>query len=256
MKSPKLGKLFRTLPTLIGLLPTPAFFLMHKLLIFHNEKLLRRALTHRSYVHENPTEGEHNERLEFLGDAVLNFISGEYLYRHHPERGEDELTRRRSALVDEKQLAKFAEEVGLDLRIRLGKGAIRDGGYQNPNLLSSTFEAVIGAYYLDHNSDIEAVRAVVEPLFDSVPEQIVVSRSNVDSKNRFQEWVQRNITPNPPKYVTVQAGGLSHAPEFIATVFVGEKDYGVGKGRNKKNAEKAAAEDALAKLQKQGLLEK
>ncbi|MEA5507242.1 ribonuclease III [Halotia wernerae UHCC 0503] len=229
---------------------------MHKLLIFHDEKLLRHALTHRSYVHENPTEGEHNERLEFLGDAVLNFISGEYLYRHHPERGEDELTRRRSALVDEKQLAKFAEEVGLDFRMRLGKGAIRDGGYQNPNLLSSTFEAVIGAYYLDNNSDIEAVRAVVEPLFDSVPEQIVVSRSNVDSKNRFQEWVQRNITPNPPKYVTVQAGGLSHAPEFVAKVFVGEKDYGVGKGRNKKNAEKAAAEDALAKLQKQGLLEK
>jgi ribonuclease III len=235
---------------------TQKMAIMHKLLIFHDEKLLRHALTHRSYVHENPTEGEHNERLEFLGDAVLNFISGEYLYRHHPEKGEDELTRRRSALVDEKQLAKFAEEVGLDFRMRLGKGAIRDGGYQNPNLLSSTFEAVIGAYYLDNNSDIEAVRAVVEPLFDSVPEQIVISRSNVDSKNRFQEWVQRNITPNPPKYVTVQVGGLSHAPEFIAKVFVGEQDYGVGKGRNKKNAEKAAAEDALAKLEKQGLLEK
>ncbi|MHC5721265.1 MAG: ribonuclease III domain-containing protein, partial [Nostoc sp.] len=105
-------------------------------------------------------------------------------------KGEDELTRRRSALVDEKQLAKFAKEVGLDFRIRLGIGAIRDGGYQNPNLLSSTFEAVLGAYYLDNGSDIGKVRAIVEPLFDSVPENIVVSRSNVDSKNRFQEWVQ------------------------------------------------------------------
>jgi ribonuclease-3 len=227
---------------------------MHKLLIFRDEKLLRHALTHRSYVHENPGEGEHNERLEFLGDALLNFLSSEYLYRRHPERGEDELTRRRSALVDEKQLAKFAEEVGLDFRMRLGKGAIRDGGYQNPNLLSSTFEAVIGAYYLDNDSNIEAVRAIVEPLFDSVPEQIVIFRSNVDSKNRFQEWVQRNVTTNPPKYVTTQVGGLSHAPEFIAKVFVGEKDYGEGKGRNKKDAEKAAAEDALAKLKKQGLL--
>ncbi|WP_392478329.1 ribonuclease III [Nostoc sp. C110] len=228
---------------------------MHKLLIFHNEKLLRQALTHRSYVHENPGEGEHNERLEFLGDALLNFLSGEYLYSCHPEMGEDELTRRRSALVDEKQLAKFAEEVGLDFRMRLGKGAIRDGGYQNPNLLSSTFEAVLGAYYLDNDSNIEAVRAIIEPLFDSVdPKHIVVSRSNVDSKNRFQEWVQRNVTPTPPKYFTEQIGGPSHAPEFIAKVLVDEKSYGEGKGRNKKEAEKAAAEDALTKLKKQGLL--
>ncbi|MEH1939490.1 MAG: ribonuclease III [Nostoc sp.] len=228
---------------------------MHKLLIFHNEKLLRQALTHRSYVHENPGEGEHNERLEFLGDALLNFLSGEYLYSCHPEMGEDELTRRRSALVDEKQLAKFAEEVGLDFRMRLGKGAIRDGGYQNPNLLSSTFEAVLGAYYLDNDSNIEAVRDIIEPLFDSVdPKHIILSRSNVDSKNRFQEWVQRNVTPTPPKYFTEQIGGPSHAPEFIAKVLVDGKIYGEGKGRNKKDAEKAAAEDALAKLKKQGLL--
>jgi ribonuclease-3 len=227
---------------------------MHKLLTFHDEKLLRHALTHRSYVHENPGEGEHNERLEFLGDAILNFLSGEYLYRRHPERGEDELTRRRSALVDEKQLAKFAEEVGLDFRMRLGKGTIRDGGYQNPNLLSSTFEAVVGAYYLDNDRDIEAVRKIVEPLFDSVPEHIVIVRSNVDSKNRFQEWVQRNVTTNPPKYVTQQVGGLSHAPEFVATVFVDGKEYGEGKGRNKKEAEKAAAENAIANLKQEGKL--
>ncbi|MBW4561590.1 MAG: ribonuclease III [Mojavia pulchra JT2-VF2] len=227
---------------------------MHKLLTFRDEKLLRRALTHRSYVHENPGEGEHNERLEFLGDALLNYLSGDYLYHRHPEKGEDELTRRRSALVDEKQLAKFAEEVDLNFKMRLGKGAIQDGGYYNPNLLSSTFEAVIAAYYLDNDSNIEAVRAIIEPLFDSVSENIVIIRSNVDSKNRFQEWVQCNITPTPPKYVTVQIGGLSHAPEFLAQVFVDEKVYGEGKGRNKKTAEKAAAEDALAKLKKQGLL--
>ncbi|MBN3899863.1 MAG: ribonuclease III [Nostoc sp. NOS(2021)] len=231
---------------------------MHKILIFKNEKLLRQALTHRSYVNEHPGEGEHNERLEFLGDAILNFLSGKYLYEKHAEKGEDELTRRRSALVDEKQLAKFAIEVGLDFRMRLGQGAIRDGGYQNPNLLSSTFEAVIGAYYLDNKSDdnksdIEEVRKIVEPLFNSVPENIVVSRSNVDSKNRFQEWVQRNITPTPPKYVTEQSGP-SHAPQFIAKVWVDEKIYGEGQGRNKKEAEKDAAEDALAKLKKKGLL--
>ncbi|BAZ32069.1 ribonuclease III [Cylindrospermum sp. NIES-4074] len=227
---------------------------MHKLLTFRNEKLLRQALTHRSYINENPGEGEQNERLEFLGDALLNFLSGEYLYSRYPEQGEDELTRRRSALVDEKQLAKFALEVGLDFRMRLGRGAIRDGGFQNPNLLSSTFEAVVGAYYLDNDSNTEVVRAIIEPLFDSVSEKIVVPRSNVDSKNRFQEWVQGNGITNPPKYDTKQVGGPSHAPEFIAKVLVDGKEYGEGTGRNKKDAEKAAAEDALARLKKKGLL--
>ena len=231
---------------------------MHELLAFHNEKLLRQALTHRSYVNEHPGE-EHNERLEFLGDAILNFLSGEYLYELHPEKGEDELTRRRSALVDENQLAKFAIEVGLDLRMRLGQGAILDGGYNNPNLLSSTFEAVIGAYYRDKNSNITLLRPIVETLFASVPENIVVSRSNVDSKNRFQEWVQSSGNTNPPKYVTRQIGGQSHTPVFESDVFEvvngEEKCRGKGQGRNKKDAEKSAAEDALAKLKKQGLLD-
>lgn len=228
---------------------------MHKLLTFRNEKLLRQALTHRSYINENPGVGEeNNERLEFLGDALLTFLSGEYLYHRYPKMAEDEMTRRRSALVDEKQLAKFAIEIGLDLRMRLGKGAIREGGFTNPNLLSSTFEAVIGAYYLDNNSNIESLRPHVEELFDSVPDNIVVSRSDVDSKGRFQQWVLASTDTTPPKYVTVQEGGLPHAPEFLAKVWVGEKEYGEGRGRSKKDAEKRAAEDALAKLKKPGLL--
>ncbi|MBF2064320.1 MAG: ribonuclease III [Calothrix sp. C42_A2020_038] len=224
--------------------------LQHELLNFRDEKLLRQALTHRSYVHENPGAGEHNERLEFLGDALLNFLSGQYLFLRHPEKSEDELTRRRSALVDEKQLAKFAVEVGLDFRMRLGKGAIREGGYQNENLLSSTFEAVIGAYYLDNDRDPNAIKKIVEPLFDSVPENVVVSRSNIDSKNRFQEWVQRNLTQTPPKYDTIPDGGVPHAPEFLAKVLVEGKVYGKGRGKNKKEAEKAAAEDALKRVNK------
>ena len=230
---------------------------MHKLLTFNNEKLLRQALTHRSYVNEHPEEGEHNERLEFLGDAILNFLSGEYLYKHHPEKGEDELTRRRSALVDEKQLAKFALEVGLKSEMRLGQGAILDGGYQNLNLLSSTFEAVIGAYYLDNYSNIEEVRKIVEELFKSVPENIVVSRSNVDSKNRFQECVQSSGNTTPPKYDTRKIDGEDHKPLFESEVFGvvnGRGISGTGQGRNKKDAEKAAAENALAKLKEQGLL--
>jgi ribonuclease III len=219
---------------------------MHKLLLFNDEKLLRRSLTHRSYIHENPGEVGDNERLEFLGDAILNFISGEYLYQLHPEMGEDEMTRRRAALVDERQLARFAVEVGLDFRMRLGQGAIREGGYQNPNLLSSTFEAVVGAYYLDNNRDIEALRPLVEQLFNSVPEGVMVVRSNIDSKNKFQEFAQANGATAPPKYVTEKSGGADHDPEFSSKVYVDGKLYGEGKGRSKKDAEKQAAEDALA----------
>ncbi|OYD94196.1 ribonuclease III [Nostoc sp. 'Peltigera membranacea cyanobiont' 213] len=226
---------------------------MYELPKFDNSTLRDQALTHRSYVNEHPTS-KHNERLEFLGDALLNFLSGEYLYKKHREKGEDELTRRRSALVDEKQLAKFAEDLELNSKMRLGNGAIRDGGRQNPNLLSSTFEAIIGAYYEDKEFDIKPVRDFVKQFFDSVPENNVVSRSNIDSKNRFQEWVQSRGITTPPKYNTRQIGGESHTPEFLATVFMGEEEFGEGKGRNKKDAEKAAAEDALANLEKQGLL--
>jgi len=223
---------------------------------FKNEKLLRQALTHRSYVRENPgTREEDNERLEFLGDALLTFLSGEYLYQRHPEMAEDQMTRRRSALVDEKQLSRFAIDIGLDLKMRLGTGAYREGGITNPNLLSSTFEAFIGAYYLD-TQNIEPVREFVNGLFDSVPNKIVERRSNVDSKNRFQQWVQANsdTTTTPPKYVTIQAGGMPHKPEYLAKVYVAEKQYGEGKGSSKKEAEKQAAEDALAKLKKRGLI--
>ncbi len=164
------------------------------------------------------------------------------------------MTRRRSALVDEKQLAQFATEVGLDFRMRLGQGMIRDGGYQNPNLLSSTFEAVVGAYYLDNNRSTDAVYPLVEQLFDSVPEGVVVSRSTLDSKNRFQEWAQANGATTPPRYVTEKVGGMDDAPSFIAFVYVGDKICGEAKGRSKKDAEKQAAENALFKMKKQGLL--
>lgn len=220
---------------------------------FNNENLLRQALTHRSYTNENPGE-PHNERMEFLGDAILNFVSGDYLYHRYPKIGEDEMTRRRSALVDEKQLAKFAREAGLDLRMRLGRGAIQDGGYNNPNLQSSTFEAVIGAYYLDQDRNIEKVRPVVELFFDSVMSTTSERRSNVDSKNRFQEWVQATIGSVLPMYETKRIGGPDHAPEYLARVLVNNKVYGEAKGCGKKEAEKWAAEDALTRLKTRGLI--
>ena len=226
---------------------------MHKLLNFKDEKLLRRALTHRSYVGEHPQEGGDNERLEFLGDAILNFVSAEYLYQINPEMEEGEMTRRRSALVDQKQLAKFALEVGLDFRMRLGEGVKRDGGFQNPNLLSSTFEAVVGAYYLDREGNIDLLRPLLEELFNSVPQDVMVMQSKIDSKNKLQELMQANGVSKPPQYVTEKIGGFDHAPEFLAKVYVEGKLYGEGKGGSKKSAEKQAAEDALAQLKKRGL---
>jgi ribonuclease III len=223
---------------------------MYKLLVFNDEKLLHQALTHRSYANEYPGNIADNERLEFFGDSILTFISSKYLYQSHPNMREGEMTRRRAALVDERQLAKFALEMGLDSKMRLGYGARLDGGSQNPNLLSSTFEAVVGAYYLDKGCDFEAIRPLIYELFDSVPQEIKIVQSKVDPKNQFQAFVQKDGATNPPKYITEKKSGADHTPEFVSKVFVGEDFYGEGKGFSKKDAEKQAAESALSRLSK------
>lgn len=221
---------------------------MHQLLRFKNEKLRRQALTHRSYLNEHPEESEHNERLEFLGDAILNFLSGNFLFNRYSDIGEGELTRWRSSLVEEKQLAKFAQEISLETEMLLGKGAIRDGGYQNPNLLSSTFEAVVGGYYLDNNSNIEEIREIIEYLFTSACNEAFGTTPSISAKSQLQEFVQRHISSTPPKYNTKRIGGSDNAPKFIAKVVIGNEEYGEGGGNSKAKAEESAAADALAKL--------
>ena len=224
---------------------------MRKLPVIQDETLLRQALTHRSYVNEHPDAGEHNERLEFLGDAVLGFLVGELLYKRYPDINEAQLTRLRSNLVDEKQLAKFATQLGIGEHMRLGKGAIKEGGRENPSLLSDTFEAYIAAYFLE--SGVEAVRNFVEPLFKSAADSIVFpqsdadSKSLVDSKGRFQQWALAKFVQNP-EYIIIAESGPDHAKEFTAEVQVKGKVYGVGKGRRKQDAEKQAAEAALKKV--------
>ena len=224
---------------------------MYKLPTIKNETLRLNALTHRSYVNEHPDAGEHNERLEFLGDAVLGFVVGELLYQRYPEMSEAQLTRLRSNLVDEKQLAKFALQLGIGDVIRLGKGAIKEGGRENPSLLSDTFEAYIAAYFLE--SGIEAVQKFVEPLFKSVADSIIFPQSDaepkslVDSKGRFQQWALAKFVQNP-EYFIIAESGPDHAKEFTAEVRVNGKVYGFGTGRNKKEAEKRAAEIALKEV--------
>jgi ribonuclease III len=218
--------------------------LMHQLLQIKDRELLHRSLTHSSYANEHPQASGDNERLEFLGDAVLNFLSGEYLYRRYPEMAEGEMTRRRAALVDEKQLAKFAIAVGLQHQMRLGHGVAQGGGQDNPNLLSSTFEAVVGAYYLDANGQIDRLRPLIEPLFDSVP-----LTSNVDVKNRLQEYLHAQGLTITPSYKHHRSGGTDHAPEFVASVYLGDRLLGTGQGPNTKLAEKQAATAALWQLE-------
>ncbi|HLO48600.1 MAG TPA: ribonuclease III, partial [Kamptonema sp.] len=226
---------------------------------FQDASLLNTALTHRTYFYENPKYArEDNERLEFLGDAVLTFLSSEFLYNLDSEKDEGELTRLRSNLVDEKQLAKFATDLDIGKWMWLGKGETESGGSKKLSLLSNTFEAIIGAYFLD--SGMESVRSFIKPLFEAAIKEPITfesdgdSKNFVDSKNRFQEWVQANSDSTPPKYVTIHAGGAPHKPEYLAKVYVGEKQYGEGTGSSKKEAEKQAAEDALARLKKRGLI--
>lgn len=214
---------------------------------FASFALLQQALTHSSYVNEHPEVQAHNERLEFLGDAILNFLSGEFLYKRYPNKAEGELTPLRSALVDEQQLAQFAIALNLGTQMRLGKGAEQEGGRQNANLLSSTFEAIIGGYFLDANSDISVVREYIKPFFETVVEDLSTIASTVNYKSRLQEWALAKGNENP-KYVILSQAGPDHARVFVAEVQVQGKALGCGTGRRKQDAEKDAARQALQQL--------
>lgn len=218
---------------------------MPKLPCFSDQSLLRRALTHRSYFNEHPEEGEDNERLEFLGDALLGFLVGELIYGRYPKLSEGQLTSLRSELVREKQLVKFATELGIGKQLRLGKGTIQDGGRQNPSLLSDAFEAIIGAYFLD--SGIDKVREFVEPLFIPVADDIVFAQSALNSKSMLQEWALAKYGENP-QYFLIKESGPDHAKVYTTEVRLKGKLYGSGMGRSKQAAEKSAAQNALKKV--------
>ncbi|NES06541.1 MAG: ribonuclease III [Okeania sp. SIO2F4] len=225
--------------------------------IFKNQELLTQALNHRSYLNENYEDGdeEDNESLEFLGDAVLGFLVGELLYRRYKEDHNlkpKKLTRLRSLLVDEKQLAKFAVQLRIGKKMRLGKGAKKDGGRQNPALLSDIFEAIIGAYFIDSN--LMNLRSFVNKIFQPVADYLMsLDNDLVDTKAKFQQWALEKIE-QIPKYESNKCGGSDNKPNFLSRVFVANRMYGEGKSRSKKYPEKLAAENALAKLKQEGLI--
>jgi ribonuclease III len=226
-------------------LDTPQEFADRLGLPFTDGLLLSRALTHRSYLNEHPEALEDNERLEFLGDAVLDFLVGAWLYNHFPEMAEGELTRLRSALVRTEQLAEFAEQVRLGDAMRLGRGEAEGGGRTRPALLCGTFEAVVGALYL--NSGLEAVRDFLEPLLDQAVSRILAARGDQDAKSLLQEWVQSQGY-GPPVYRTVGASGPEHDKVFEVEVLVNGQPYGRGLGASKQSAAKGAAKVALQSL--------
>lgn len=207
--------------------------------------LLTRALTHRSYVNEHQDSLEDNERLEFLGDAALDFLSGAYLYKHFPEMDEGQLTRLRSALVRTEQLAAFAQEIELGESLLLGRGESLTGGRERPALLCAGFEAVMGALYLD--SGIEAVREFMLPRFGRAVQAVLQDESLFDARSRLQIWAQGEMGETP-EYATIETRGPDHAREFVIAVRINGEVCGEGRGPSKQAAAQAAAADAITKL--------
>lgn len=210
---------------------------------FNDLSLLQRALTHRSYLNEHPEHIlEDNERLEFLGDAVLDFLSGAWLYHRFPEMDEGRLTRLRAGLVRTETLADFATQFQLGKALLLGRGEDESGGRTRRKNLCGAFEALIGAMYLDR--DMETVRRFVEPLFGPALDTILDRSSDKDAKSLFQEWSQANLGATPV-YTTVSSHGPDHAKEFTIAVFIGATEIGRGTGPSKQSAAQAAAQHAL-----------
>lgn len=208
-------------------------------------RLLTRALTHRSYVNEHPDVVADNERLEFLGDAVLDFVVGAWVYNNYPEMAEGELTRMRSALVRTETLADFARKLDLGQAMRLGRGEMQAGGRDRDILLCATFEALIGALY--KHKGLEAASDFVMPLLVPTADMILTQMQTIDPKSRLQEFTQSRGL-GIPKYVTAQAEGPDHAKIFEIDVYVDGKNLGKGSGASKHTAQLAAAQHALENI--------
>ena len=214
---------------------------------FNNRALLQRAFVHRSYLHEadEETELRDNQRLEFLGDAVLSFIVSELLFRRYPERREGDLTNLRSALVKRETLSRFAKELRLGDYLLLGRGEEENGGRGRHTTLCDTYEAFIGAFFLDQGT--AALRKFVEPRLMAEIDRVAPHALTKDPKSRLQEWVQAAMGQTP-RYKTVHTEGPDHARLFTRQVTIGKKPIGVGQGQSKQEAEQAAAAMALFRL--------
>ena len=214
---------------------------------FKDIGLLREAFTHRSYLNEHRATGlRHNERLEFLGDAVLELVMTEYLFAKYPEEPEGMLPAYRSALVNTNSISEAASRWKMNDYLLLSRGESKDTGRARQYILANTFESVIGAIFLDQGYDA-AKEFIAKSLFDRL-EDIIGKRLWQDAKSRFQEEAQERmgITPN---YEVVKEIGPDHDKRFQVGVYIGSEIIATGEGRSKQDAEQAAAQEALARKQ-------
>jgi len=210
-------------------------------ILFDDKNLLAQALTHKSWVNEHPGERESNERLEFLGDAILEFVISKDLYVRFPSKEEGYLTALRANLVNTQNLASLAIKLGVGESLFLSKGEEDGGGRKNTSLLADTVEAIIGALYLD--GGVSMVQTFIkENLITEIPEK--VKEPLKDPKSRLQEYVQAKGKA-APKYRVLEESGPDHEKRFIVEVFIESESWGKGEGKSKNQAEQAAAEKAL-----------
>ena len=215
---------------------------------FADKDLLREALTHRSYLNERPhAAAAHNERLEYLGDAVLELAVSEELFRRFPDFPEGQLTVLRAALVNYQRLATVALDIGLEKHIRMSRGEARDTGKAREVILANAFEAVVGALYLDRG--FNAVAAFIKKFVFAYLEEIMATRSYKDAKSELQELAQ-DVHKVTPTYRTLTETGPAHKRTFTVGVYFGEKQIAEGTGASKQEAETEAARAALAHLRK------
>lgn len=212
-----------------------------------DDRFLSQACNHRSWCAENPDD-ESNERLEFLGDAVLGFVVADEIYRRCPDLEEGTLTDIRKAVVSTVCLAEVAADVRLGEHLRLGKGEEQSGGREKASILADLVEAMLGAVFVE--AGVDAARGVIQHLLGSRLDLAIADRGrNVDHKSRLQETVAAQNMAAPEYHI--DATGPDHAREFTATVTVAERALGVGIGRSKKQAEQRAARQALATMAEQ-----
>lgn len=212
-------------------------------LFFRNRNLLRTALTHRSYLNEHAdVDWEDNERLEYLGDAVLDFLLADYLYEKFPNAPEGQLTALRAALVRRETLSRLASRLEIGQALLMGHGEVETGGRSRPATLCAAFEAVVGALYLDQ--DLTAVSQWVLPMMQTEMGGAKTEMEDKDPKSRLQEMAQASLGVTP-RYSTVSAAGPDHAKVFRVQVSIGNTVFGVGEGPSKQLAAQNAALDAL-----------
>jgi len=219
-----------------------ALFLKRANVSFVNESLLTTAFTHRSYLNESRIEGEHNERLEFLGDAVIELAVTDYLFKKYPDTPEGHLTAYRAALVNATILGTIAEELGMNECLLLSRGEAKDTGRARATILANTFEAVVGALYIDQG--YAAASDFITRHVISRADAVVASGAWRDAKSSFQEFAQAKYGLTP-KYEVLQSVGPDHDKRFVVSVSVGDVSVAEGEGRSKQEAEQNAAERAL-----------